>query len=68
VRFHDLRHTFGTMMAANPNVSMRTLQGWLGHSEPATTAIYAHFAPSAHEADWIEEVFAGPAVPVAASR
>ncbi|MEO8966402.1 MAG: site-specific integrase [Solirubrobacteraceae bacterium] len=51
VRFHDLRHTFGTMMASNPNVSMRTLQGWLGHSDPATTAIYAHFAPSAHEAD-----------------
>lgn len=61
VRFHDLRHTFGTMMAANPNVSMRTLQGWLGHSDPATTAIYAHFAPSAHEADWIDEVFAGSA-------
>jgi integrase len=62
VRFHDLRHTFGTMMAANPNVSMRTLQGWLGHSDPATTAIYAHFAPSAHEADWVDEVFAGPVV------
>jgi integrase len=62
VRFDDLRHTFGTMMASNPNVSMRTLQGWLGHSDPATTAIYAQFAPSAHEADWIEEVFAGPAM------
>jgi integrase len=62
VRFHDLRHTFGTMMAANPNVSMRTLQGWLGHSDPGTTAIYAHFAPSAHEADWVDEVFAAPVV------
>ena len=30
VRFHDLRHTFGTMMARDPRVSMRTLQGWLG--------------------------------------
>ena len=39
VRFRDLRHTFGTMMAANPNVSMRMLQGWLGHADPATTAI-----------------------------
>lgn len=58
VRFHDLRHTFGTMMARNPRVSMRTLQGWLGHSDPATTAIYAHFAPSEHEADWVEEAFA----------
>jgi len=58
VRFHDLRHTFGTMMAGNPRVSMWTLQAWLGHSDPATTAIYAHFAPSEHEAEWVEEVFA----------
>ena len=61
VRFHDLRHTFGTMMAASPNVSMRTLQGWLGHADPATTAIYAHFAPSDHEAEWIEQAFAATA-------
>jgi integrase len=66
VRFHDLRHTFGTMMARNPRVSMRTLQGWLGHSDPATTAIYAHFAPSEHEADWIEEAFAAAAASVPA--
>jgi integrase len=57
VRFHDLRHTFGTIMAASPNVSMRTLQGWLGHSDPATTAIYAHFAPNEREAEWIDSVF-----------
>lgn len=64
VRFHDLRHTFGTMMAASPNVSMRTLQGWLGHADPGTTAIYAHFAPSNHEAEWIEEVFGGAPQPL----
>lgn len=57
VRFHDLRHTFGTMMARDPRVSMRTLQGWLGHSDPATTAIYAHFAPNDLHAAWIQEVF-----------
>jgi len=68
VRFHDLRHTFGTMMAASPNVSMRTLQGWLGHADPGTTAIYAHFAPSDHEAEWIEEVFAAPARVVEAAE
>ncbi len=60
VRFHDLRHTFGTMMARDPRVSMRTLQGWLGHSDPATTAIYAHFAPNELHAGWIEEAFAQP--------
>jgi integrase len=29
-RFHDLRHTFGTVMAA-AGVPMRTLQEWMGH-------------------------------------
>ena len=31
-RFHDLRHTFGTAMAA-AGVPMRTLQEWMGHSD-----------------------------------
>ena len=34
VRFHDLRHTFGTRMAARGDVSMRTLQEWMGHRDP----------------------------------
>ncbi len=58
MRFHDLRHTFGTMMARDPRVSMRTLQGWLGHADPATTAIYAHFAPNELHAEWVQEAFA----------
>ena len=32
VRFHDLRHTFGTRMAA-AGVPMRTLQEWMGHRD-----------------------------------
>jgi integrase len=32
-RFHDLRHTFGTAMAA-AGVPMRTLQEWMGHRRP----------------------------------
>jgi integrase len=63
VRFHDLRHTFGTMMARDPRVSMRTLQGWLGHADPSTTAIYAHFAPNELHAGWIQEAFAPPSSP-----
>ena len=31
-RFHDLRHTFGTRMAA-AGVPIRTLQAWMGHSD-----------------------------------
>jgi integrase len=45
VRFHDLRHTFGTRVAA-AGVPMRTLQEWLGHRDFKTTLIYADYAPS----------------------
>jgi integrase len=40
VRFHDLRHTSGTRMAA-AGVPMRTSQEWMGHRDFATTLIYA---------------------------
>ena len=33
LRFHDLRHTFGTHMAANPRVDLRRLQEWMDHAE-----------------------------------
>ena len=41
VRFHDLRHTFGTRIAASGEVSLRTLQEWMGHRDAKTTLIYA---------------------------
>jgi integrase len=56
VRFHDLRHTFGTRMAAQ-GVPMRTLQELMGHRDFKTTLIYADYAPSAREAEWVEEAF-----------
>jgi len=43
VRFHDLRHTFGTQMAAG-GVPMRTLQAWMGHASVQTTEVYAQYA------------------------
>jgi integrase len=46
-RFHDLRHTFGTHMAASGQVSLRQLQEWFGHARISTTEIYA---------DWRERV------------
>jgi integrase len=57
VRFHDLRHTFGTRMAAQ-GVPMRTLQEMLGHRDFKTTLIYADYAPSAKEAQWVDSAFA----------
>ena len=51
VRFHDLRHTFGTRVAASSEVSLRTLQEWMGHRDPKTTLIYADYQPSDREAE-----------------
>jgi integrase len=58
LRFHDLRHTFGTHMAAS-GVPMRTLQEWMGHAHLQTTEIYAHYAPQPHEKEWVEQAFGG---------
>jgi integrase len=44
IRFHDLRRTFGTRMAA-AGAPLRAIQEWLGHSDLRTTLIYADYAP-----------------------
>jgi integrase len=67
VRFHDLRHTFGTRMAA-AGVPMRTLQEWMGHRDFATTLVYADYSPSEHEAEWIERAFAPPPIAAPVTR
>ena len=36
IRFHDLRHTFATPLAASGKVSLRTLQEFLGHADAKT--------------------------------
>lgn len=61
LRFHDLRHTFGTRMAA-AGVPMRTLQEWMGHRDVQTTQIYADYAPSAHEAEMVAAAFGRGAI------
>ncbi len=59
VRFHDLRHTFGTRAAA-VGTPLRTLQEWMGHRDSKTTQIYADYAPSEREREWVEAAFARP--------
>jgi len=56
ITFHELRHTFGTRMAA-AGTPMRTVQHWMGHSDPKTTQIYAHYQPSDQEADAVDRAF-----------
>lgn len=60
VRIHDLRHTFGTRMAA-AGVPMRTLQECMGHSDYKTTLISADYAPIAHERELVERAVGGGA-------
>ena len=57
LRFHDLRHTYGTRMAA-AGTPLRTLQGWMGHRDYKTTEIYADFAPDPTQgAVWAQRAF-----------
>jgi integrase len=57
VRLHDLRHTFATTVAASGEVSLRTLQEWMGHLDSRTTQIYADYMPGEREAELIDQAF-----------
>jgi integrase len=56
IRFHDLRHTFGTQMAASGQ-PIRSIQEFLGHADSKTTQIYMHYAPSEHEVEMVNRAF-----------
>jgi integrase len=57
IRFHDLRHTFGTQLAAS-GVPLRTIQEFMGHADTKTTQIYVHYARSEHEIQLVDDAFA----------
>jgi integrase len=59
VRIHDLRHTFATTVAASGEVSVRTLQEWMGHEDLRTTQIYAAYMPGEREQALVDAVFPG---------
>jgi integrase len=49
IRFHDLRHTFGTL-AVRGAESIVELQAWLGNAEIRTTMRYTHYREQADAA------------------
>ncbi|MHB1940786.1 MAG: tyrosine-type recombinase/integrase [Candidatus Dormibacteria bacterium] len=67
VRFHDLRHTTATVLAA-AGIPVRDVQDQLGHSTVLTTlGTYIHVVPEARRAvaDTLDAVLGGPTSPSA---
>ncbi len=56
LRFHDLRHTFGTRMIAKADI--RRVQEWMGHADIQTTMKYLHYTPREEDAALVAEAFA----------
>jgi len=56
LRFHDLRHTFGTRMIAKADI--RRVQEWMGHADIQTTMRYLHYTPREGDAALVAEALA----------
>jgi len=66
VRFHDLRHCFGSVaVRAFP---LSDVQAMLGHAHIATTMRYVHHRPGADDAARLSGAFAGDSVSPLVSR
>jgi integrase len=59
LRFHDLRHTFGSLLAMR-GVDVVTIQKAMGHSALATTSRYLHARPASEQAQTFTAAFAAP--------
>lgn len=53
LRFHDLRHTFGTL-AVSGGAQILQVKAWMGHADISTTMVYLHYAPNPGEADLLD--------------
>ena len=55
LRFHDLRHSFGSRMIARADI--RRVQEWMGHADIQTTMKYLHYAPRREDAELVALAF-----------
>lgn len=46
IRFHDLRHTFASWLASDPDIPLTTIRDILGHSSLMVTSKYTHLRPA----------------------
>jgi integrase len=61
MRFHDLRHTFGTLAVRAAPIS--DVQAWMGHAPIQTTMIYVHYVPQHDAAAKLTRLFGATGVP-----
>ena len=59
MRFHDLRHTFGTL--AVQVFPLSDVKAYMGHADIATTMIYVHHIPTVTEAERLGAALAAAA-------
>lgn len=55
LRFHDLRHTFGTLAVRRAEIP--AVQAWMGHAHVGTTMRYIHHRDRGDEARLLSEAF-----------
>jgi integrase len=55
LRFHDLRHTFGTRAISKADILR--VKEWMGHADVATTMHYLHYVPRPEDARLIAAAF-----------
>jgi integrase len=56
LRFHDLRHTFGTLAVRRAEIP--AVQAWMGHADIQTTMRYVHHRNRGDEAKLLAQAFA----------
>ena len=69
IRFHDLRHTFGTL--AVQVFPLSDVKAYMGHADIATTMIYVRHVPQVDAADRLSQIVAsaqGTTMPDAVPR
>src|SRR3954466_13231514 len=55
LRFHDLRHTFGTLAVRRAEIP--AVQAWMGHADIHTTMRYVHHRDRGDEARLLADAF-----------
>lgn len=56
LRLHDLRHTYGSLLAA-AGIDLVSIQSVMGHSALSTTSRYLHARPASEQADAFTRAF-----------